>query len=181
MYSDTLNDQPIKKPQAKVAGQNAGLGASKPNGPAKPPHPNGPPHQNGPANDQKPPHPNGPPPLQSNGPPPNGPAHQNGPANDQKPPHPNGPPPLQSNGPPPPQSNGPPSGETPQQNGQIKNKVKMIDFKTEIIKGTSTPAFKFSQVFYYTIDNEVKHKIVFFNKNLAFTLFFYFVYSNLSF
>ena len=41
----------------------------------------------------------------------------------------------------------------------MKAKVKMIDFKTEVIKGTSTPVFNYSQVFYFTTNKEVRQKI----------------------
>lgn len=37
----------------------------------------------------------------------------------------------------------------------IKIKTKMLPFKTEVIKGTSTPNFKFSQQFYYSVNHQV--------------------------
>ena len=37
----------------------------------------------------------------------------------------------------------------------IKIKTKMLPFKTEVIKGTSTPNFKFSQQFYYSVNRQV--------------------------
>lgn len=125
MYSDTINETPTKKLAPRAEMAKAGPGVNAKNPPA-----NGHNQDNG-----QPPHPD----------------NKVHPDN-AKVPAPN-PSPAPNPGPTP--NPGLVPNSVPVTVQGIKIKTKMLPFKTEVIKGTSTPNFKFSQQFYYSVNRQV--------------------------
>lgn len=125
MYSDTINETPTKKLAPRAEMAKAGPGVNAKNPPA-----NGHNQDNG-----QPPHPD----------------NKVHPDNAKVPAQ--NPSPAPNPGPTP--NPGLVPNSVPVTVQGIKIKTKMLPFKTEVIKGTSTPNFKFSQQFYYSVNRQV--------------------------